>query len=71
MLTHLYHFDIWQTVQEGLQIDAIKHNAVVKYVSIRLEINHCLFLGAKKKKILIIFHSVSVASLPLVCTNLQ
>lgn len=50
LLTHLYHFHIWQTVQEGLQINAIKNNAVVKYVSIGLEINHCLFLQVKKRK---------------------
>lgn len=31
---HLYHFDIWQTVQEGLYINTIKNNAVVKDVSI-------------------------------------
>lgn len=56
--THLYHFHIWQTVQEGLQIDAIEHDAVVEYVSIRLEINHCLFLGAKERK-------TSIRCLPL------
>lgn len=46
---HLYHFDIWQTVQEGLQINTIENNAVVKDVSIRLEINHSFFLWVKRE----------------------
>ena len=49
--THLYYFDIWQTVQEGLQINTIKDNTVVKDMSIRFEINHCLFLWMKKENV--------------------
>lgn len=32
--SYLNHFHIWQTVQKGLQVDSIKNNAVIKYVSI-------------------------------------
>lgn len=49
-LTHLYHFDIWQAVQISLQINTIENNAVVKDVSIGLEVNHSFFLRSTKKK---------------------
>ena len=48
--THLHNLYVWQAVQEGLQIDAVEHNAIVKDVSIGLEVNHCLFLLDKTKK---------------------
>lgn len=47
--SYLNHFHIWQTVQKGLQVNSIKNNAVVKYVSIWFEINNGLFLQCKRK----------------------
>lgn len=32
--SYLNHFHIWKTVQKGLQVNPIKNNAVIKYVSI-------------------------------------
>lgn len=47
--SYLNHFHIWETIQKGLQVNPIKNDAVIKYVSIWFEINHCLFLQPKKQ----------------------
>lgn len=49
-INHLDHFYVRQTVQKGLQVDAVQHNTVVKNVSVRLEVNHCLLLQVREEK---------------------
>lgn len=49
-INHLDHFYVGQTVQKGLQVDAVQHNTVVKNVSVRLEVNHCLLLQVREEK---------------------
>lgn len=49
LVTNLDDFDIGQAVQEGLQVDAVQYNAVVKDVAVGLEVNDSLFLMEQNK----------------------